>query len=387
MKVAEDSFSKLKKKIIVYSKLIGIDKIGFTTGEPFTEVIPVLEEHKLKGFASGLEAKDIRLRIDPNLSLPGVKSIISIAVAYPNQIDYRADDQEPRGMFARVSWGKDYHVVLREKLMLLAAYLRTLVPECRTCLMVDTGPLSDRAVARRAGLGWIGRNGSLITREFGSFVYLGELLTDLPLEADCFTAEGCGECRRCIAACPAQAIQGNSLIDCQKCLAFQTINKGSLTDETKEKIAENTYIYGCDACQLACPFNKDKKNDWHQEFRAEYCLLNPSLKDLLQVSNKEFTRRYGSFSGSWRGKKVLQRNALFILGSLQDKKNLLILQTILQEDLRPDIRAAAAWAVGKHDSPEACRILELSLQKEQEPLVSKEIKKALTKQQRFKTSH
>lgn len=378
----ELSLREIKDRLIKYSKNIGIDKIGFTTGEPFQELRPILEENRVKGFESGLEEKDLERRIDPSLSLPCVKSIIAIAVAYPNQDPANSfgKEQRAKAMFSRSSWGKDYHLVLTEKLSLLAQYLKDFFPHCQTEIMVDTGPLSDRAVARRAGLGWIGKNGSLITKEMGSFVFLGELLTDIPFEPDESVEQLCGTCRRCQISCPVQAIQEKALINCQRCLAFQTINKKPIQDDIKNKIAENKYIYGCDVCQLVCPFNQGKFNHWHGEFKSNFEIIYPSLQELLKISNKEFNRKYGTLSGSWRGKKVLQRNALFIMGKEKDQRNIPLYKEVVLQDPRGDIRAAAVWALGNYQSVDVENFLKEILLLEEDPLVISEIKKILSAQ-------
>ncbi|MGI6225080.1 MAG: tRNA epoxyqueuosine(34) reductase QueG [Peptococcales bacterium] len=369
----------IKMEIIAFSHKIGLDKIGFTSGEPFYEIEEVLREHQEKGFTSGFEEKNIDLRIDPALSFPEVRSIISVALAYPSQEEpSNLDNIKPRGKFCRASWGQDYHLVLQEKLNKLSLFIATLVPWAKTVIMVDTGPLSDRAVAKRAGLGWIGKNNALITEEYGSFVYLGEVLTNLPLEPDQELSNKCGDCTKCISACPMHAIvKDKSYINCQKCLAFQTLTKGHLTPELKEKIARQNYLYGCDVCQLVCPYNQNKQNDWHQEFAPVPELINPVLEDIINISNAEFKNKFGFMSGSWRGKKNLQRNAILILGKAKLDEYIPLLKDIVNNDPRPEIRAAAAWSLGQYSSEKASAILQACLEKEKDEQVLQEIKTAL----------
>jgi len=373
-------WQQIKKKIIEHSEMIGIDKIGFTSGEPFLEIEDILREHQEKGFSSGFEESNIDLRINPALSMSGVCSIISVAVAYPSlELRELCDQQEYRGKFCCASWGQDYHKVLEEKLSKLDQFIKILVSRAETLIMVDKGPLSDRAVALRAGLGWIGKNGSLITEEFGSFVYLGEILTNLPLESDEQKVINlCGGCNECLNACPMQAIlKDNSTINCQKCLAFNTLTKGHLEDDLKGKIAEQKYLYGCDICQLVCPFNKDKNNDWHREFRPEYELVNPVLEKVIKLSNRKFKDTFGHMSGSWRGKKNLQRNAILILGRTKGAENIQLLADLLEHDLRPEIRAAAAWSLGQYDLAVTQNILKAHLPKEKDVRVAQDIKRAI----------
>ena len=372
-------FQKIKEKIIAKSKELKIDKIGFTSAEPFLDSKDIFLNHQNKGYRSGFEEKDIKKRIYPELTLPEAKAIIAIALAYPVHEPFCAkEDDGRRGKFCRASWGMDYHRVLKEKLADLDQFIKDLVPEAKNLIMVDTGALSDRGVAARAGLGWIGKNGSLITPEFGSFVYLGELLTSLSLPADKPLERDCNNCSACLEACPLGAIiPEEKVIDCRKCLAFQTLNKGQLTTEVREKIGENKYIYGCDLCQLACPHNSKITNDWHGEFKPDYELIKPDLKSFLQISNREFKESYGHMAGSWRGKKVLERNAILILGKNKDEEAIPLLQDILLSDQRPDIRSAAVWSLGKFQKLETKEILEEALKTEKDEGVIKEINEQL----------
>lgn len=383
--LSDFDFQKIKEKIIAKSKELKIDKIGFTTAEPFNESEKILLDYRNKGYSSGFEEKDIKKRIYPQLSLPEAQSIIAIAMAYPaKEPSLEQKDVSGRGEFCRASWGMDYHRVLKEKLSAIDQFIKELVPGTENLIMVDTGALSDRAVAARAGLGWIGKNGSLITPEFGSFVYLGELLTTLPLPADKPLERECGNCSSCFKVCPLGAIlPEGKIIDCRKCLAFQTLNKGQLTNTVKEKIGENKYIYGCDLCQLVCPHNNKVTNNWHDKFKSDYELIKPDLKGFLKLSNREFKEKYGQMAGSWRGKKVLERNAIFILGKHRDEEAIPLLKEILFSDPRPDIRSAAAWSIGNFQRDDTERILKEALKNEKDAEVKKEINNQILKAAKF----
>ena len=178
--------AQLKQDIIHYSQTIGIDKIGFTTAAPFDELRNRLIRQRELHYQSGFEESDIEKRVNPRLLLDGAESIISIAVAYPSKMTERVSGKkgERRGIFSRASWGLDYHIVLRERLNKLEAYLKEKVPDVSFRSMVDTGELVDRAVAERAGIGWSGKNCSIITPEFGSYVYIGEMITNIPFKPD-----------------------------------------------------------------------------------------------------------------------------------------------------------------------------------------------------------
>src|SRR5690625_2239686 len=177
---------QLKQEIIHYSKEIGIDKIGFASADDFTELKDRRIRQQESNYQSGFEKGTVKERTEPRYIEPQAKSIISIALAYPTRMEDapRSTKEDRRGIFARASWGIDYHVVLRERLQKLSDFIQKRVPEATLKSMVDTGELSDRAVAERAGIGFSGKHTSIITEEFGSFVYLDELITSIYFPPD-----------------------------------------------------------------------------------------------------------------------------------------------------------------------------------------------------------
>ena len=190
-------FEELKQQVIEHSKEIGIDKIGFASADVFTTLKERLRMQQQLGYQSGFEKGSIEERTEPTRLFPEAKSIISIALAYPSKMKNppRSTKGDRRGQFCRASWGKDYHHILREKLELLGLFLKEKHPDAVFKIMVDTGELSDRAVAERAGIGYSGKNCSIITPEFGSYVYLGEMITNIPFEPDTPIEEDCGDWR------------------------------------------------------------------------------------------------------------------------------------------------------------------------------------------------
>lgn len=367
----------LQKELIEYSKEIGIDKIGFASASPFEELKARLMKQQELGYQSGFEEPDIEKRVTPDLLLPKAKSIIAIALAYPSKLKDapRSTRTERRGLFARASWGQDYHDVLRDRLNKLEAFLIERIPDVKVKSMVDTGELSDRAVAERAGIGWSGKNCSIITPEFGSYVYLGEMITNIPFEPSTPVKDQCGTCTKCIDACPTGAIVQGGQLDSSKCIAFLTQTKGFLADEYREKIGNR--LYGCDTCQLVCPKNKGMDFHFHEEMEPDPELVKPLLKPLLTISNKEWKEKFGPMSGSWRGKKPIQRNAILALAHYKDESALPELQTILFKDSRPVIRGTAAWAIGKIGKQESVQTLLVAKEKETDDEVLKEIEKGL----------
>ena len=370
-------YQQLKRDIIAYSKTIGIDKIGFTTATTFEEMkIRLIQQQELN-YQSGFEEKDIEKRVTPSLLMDQPKSIISIALAYPSKMKERVVGKKGarRGIFCRASWGTDYHVVLRDRLSKLEAYIKDRVPDALCKSMVDTGELVDRAVAERAGIGWSGKNCAIITPEFGSYVYLGEMITNLPIEPDTPMEDQCGTCNKCIEVCPTGALVQGGQINAQRCIAFQTQTKGFLAEEFREKIGNR--LYGCDTCQTVCPKNKGIDFHLHPEMEPDPEIAKPLLQPLLFMSNKEFKEKYGHVSGSWRGKKPIQRNAIIALAHFKETEAIGDLITVMQKDPRPVIRGTAAWALGKIGGMDSKSALENAVNKEDDTEVLKEIQDAL----------
>ncbi|WP_147536131.1 tRNA epoxyqueuosine(34) reductase QueG [Bacillus marasmi] len=367
----------LKLEVIQYSKEIGIDKIGFTNASPFGELKNRLIRQRELGYQSGFEEPDLEKRTNPALLLQEAASIISIALAYPVKMRNRVQSKagERRGFFSRASWGLDYHLVLKERLQLLEKFIIEKYPEAICRAMVDTGELADRAVAERAGIGWSGKNCSIITPEFGSYVYLGEMITNIPFEPDKPLEDRCGECRKCLDACPTGALVQAGQINANRCISFLTQTKDFIPEEYRDKIGNR--IYGCDSCQTACPENKRIDFHLHSEMEPDPEQVKPLLKPILTMSNREFKAKFGSLAGSWRGKKPIQRNAMIALAHFKDESAVSDLIQVLKKDDRPVMRGTAAWALGKIGSVEARLALEKAQQVEQSEEVIIEINKAI----------
>lgn len=367
----------LKQEVILYSKEIGINKIGFASATTFTELKSRLIRQQELDYQSGFEEKDIEKRVRPELIFDKPQSIISIALAYPSKLKDAPQSKkgERRGIFCRASWGTDYHTVLRNKLQLLEDFIKEKVPGAMAKSMVDTGELSDRAVAERAGIGWSAKNSMIITPEFGSYVYLGDMITNLPFEPDQPMEDQCGTCNKCVDVCPTGALVQGGQLNAKRCIAFLTQTKDFLPDEFRTKIGNR--LYGCDTCQTVCPKNKGMDFHFHEEMEPDPELAKPLLKPLLTISNRDFKETYGHVSGSWRGKKPIQRNAILALAHFKDETALPELIQIMKEDPRPVLRGTAAWAIGKIGKEQSAAILEEARLKENDEEVLAEIDKGL----------
>ncbi|MDW0114934.1 tRNA epoxyqueuosine(34) reductase QueG [Sporosarcina saromensis] len=377
MKVAQ-----LQQSIREYAHAIGIDKIGFTTAAPFLELKNRLKRQQELGYQSGFEESDVEKRTEPTLLLDQAESIIAIAVAYPSKMDAspKGKKGERRGIFCRASWGMDYHVVLREKLQLLETFIATQVPDAKMRSMVDTGELVDRAVAERAGIGWSAKNCSIITPEFGSYVYLGEMITNIPFAPDTPMEDECKDCTLCLDACPTGALIQGGQLNAQRCIAFLTQSKKPIPEEFRAKIGNR--IYGCDTCQTVCPKNKGKYNLHQEAFAPEPQLTKPLLTPMLKLTNRQFKESFGHMSGSWRGKNPIQRNAILALAHFKEEASVPLLAELLVSDPRPLIRGTTAWALGEIATAEAIEAVQQALQTEEDPGVRIELNNVLESEQR-----
>lgn len=369
----------LKAEIKEAAFSLGIDDVRFTTADPFLSLKAILLERREKGYESGFEEPDIEKRVEPKLTLEQAASIISIAVAYPSKMD-NPPKSEPglrRGILARSAWGQDYHTVLRGAIAKLEAFIRERVPNVRIESMVDTGVLSDRAVAERAGIGFSGKNCAIISPKWGSWIYLGEMITNIPFSPDEPVTEDCGECTKCLDACPTGALVGPGQLNAQRCISFLTQTKGFLEEEFMVKIGNR--LYGCDTCQIVCPKNRGRSWNHRPELQPDPEIVKPLLLPLLDMSNREFKERFGSSAAAWRGKKPIQRNAVIALGNFKDATAIPKLAEVLQSDPRPVLRGTAAWALGRIGKVEALDILIQAEERESDPEVLERLKKAREK--------
>lgn len=372
-----EDWLRLKEEIKRAAPDLGIDKIGFASADPFLELKNILLTHREKGRESGFEEPDIEKRVYPQKTFADPRSIIAIAVAYPSKLANppKSEKGAYRGVISRSAWGEDYHKVLKRRLAGLQQFIRERVPDARMEGMVDTGTLVDRAVAERAGIGWSGKNCAIITPDWGSWVYLGELITNIPFPPDTPVTEQCAECTICMDACPTGALVGPGQLNAGRCVSFLTQTKGFIEDDLKEKIGNR--LYGCDTCQVVCPKNKGKNWSHQPELHPDPELAKPLLKPLLTLSNRQFKERFGQSAASWRGKTPIQRNAVIALGHFKDESAVPLLCNLLLKDARPALRGTAAWALGKIGGEKAEQTLREAMRRETEQSVKKELEKVL----------
>jgi epoxyqueuosine reductase len=222
---------------------------------------------------------------------PEVRSLICLALNYYTPQQH--SQEQNHGKISRYAWGRDYHKVLSKKLKALSQWLESQGEQIQTRYYVDTGPVQDKVWAQRAGIGWIAKNGNLITRNYGSWVFLGEILTNLPLEPDRPHSSHCGTCSRCLSACPTQAIVSPYVVDANRCIAYHTIENRSVTLPTE--IAKNLqgWVAGCDICQDVCPWNQRFAQVTDvEDFQPRPENLSPRLGELANLTIEEWDRRF-----------------------------------------------------------------------------------------------
>lgn len=247
-------------------------------------------------------------RFDIRKCMPEVQSVICVALNYytPHQ---RPDDGE-HAKISRYGWGRDYHKVMQKKLKALANWLQEQDEGIQARYYADTGPVQDKAWAQEAGLGWIAKNGNVITREYGSWVFLGEVLTNLALSADAPHAEHCGSCTRCLDACPTDAITQPFVVDANRCIAYHTIENRA--ENLPELIASNLegWVAGCDICQDVCPWNQRfaKETDV-EDFQPYPGNVAPKLTELAEISEQEWNHRFPASALRRIKPYMLRRNA------------------------------------------------------------------------------
>ncbi len=336
---------ELKEKVKQYSKKIGIDLIGFTDADPFEDLREILIERKEKGNLSGFEENDIELRIDPKKTLNSAQSIIVIAMSYYMEEEKLKDYKNPQfyGELARTAWGQDYHIILKDKLNKLAEFISSEYDGFEYKAFVDTGPLVDRYLANRAGIGFYGYNSAIINEDFGSWIFIGYMITNISFKNDTSLENTtCLGCNLCIESCPTSAIEGPYEFNANKCLSNILQQKADIREDILPIIDKR--IYGCDVCQNVCPHNINIKEMTTNAFIPDELPHRVDLIPLLKLSNKEYNSLFKENASGWRGKKILQRNAIIALGNYKDESAIPYLLPLLKDE-RPDIRKITIWAL------------------------------------------
>ena len=282
-----NSTSRIKSKALE----LGFSKVGIARADHLLEEGQRLLTWLHRGHHATMSwlSRESEKRIDPRHVLSNAKSVVSVAMNYytPHQHTQSRDV----GKISRYAWGDDYHEMITQRLQALGEFIETEFPEVKSKHYVDTGPVMEKAWAQRAGLGWVGKHTNVITKEFGSWVFLGEIILDVELEYDAPGLDFCGSCRACIDACPTQAIVEEYVLDSSKCISYLTIeHRDTIPAELASQF--DNWIYGCDICQDVCPWNKFQQSTLEKEFQPRPDTLAPNLAELVEMSSQEFSRRF-----------------------------------------------------------------------------------------------
>ena len=357
---------------------VGFDLVRITTAEEFAEDRDAALDRIESGMMSGLPwytPERVRRGSEPKNLLPQARSIISLGLNYYHENPPSGDHRRPAGKVARYARGRDYHRVMKSRMKdYVLGLSERLGEEVTARWYVDDGPMLDRAAANRAGLGWFGKNTNILTPELGSWVFLGQVITDLELDSDPPLRKTCGSCVRCIDACPTGAISASYAIDNQKCISHLTIeNRGPIPLELRPKMLD--WVFGCDICQEVCPVNRRALPAGETAFRKRE-LAAVDLIELLGLSEEGFRERFRG-TPIMRAKRTgMQRNACVALGNKKDPSAVPSLSEALAEG-EPLVRGHAAWALGQIGGDGATAALRRAVSRESDPEVVLEIHAAI----------
>jgi epoxyqueuosine reductase len=318
---------------------LGLDACGITSADPARHAA-FYQQWTSDGKAGEMQwlSRDPERRADPGKVLPGARSIIVAG------LNYWQPQPKGRGRIAKYALGEDYHHVLLEKLETLAREIMDAGALAK--VYVDTGPVLEKPLAERAGIGWQGKSTMLIHTKLGPWLLLGEIITTLELEPDAPQHDHCGTCSRCITACPTAAITAPYQLDARRCIAYLTIElKGSIPEELRPLIGDR--VYGCDECLDVCPWNRFAQTTREARFLAkDESGEDDQLHDLLEISSAEFKRRFVRSPILRVKRRGLLRNVCVVLGNIGTRNDIPALEKAAQHE-EPLVREHAAWAIGQ----------------------------------------
>ena len=338
----------LKQAIQNEARRLGFILAGVTTPEPPPHVT-VFEDWLQQGRHASMDylaEERARLRrADPRLILPECKSILVLATPYDAPLQELEEGQGMRGKIAAYAWGNDYHLVLPERLQALAKFIEQQVGHpVANRWYTDTGPILERDLAQRAGLGWIGKNTCLINPRLGSHFLLAEIFLDLELEPDPpFVTDQCGTCTRCIEACPTDCILDDRTIDAGHCISYLTIElKDDIPTELRPLMDD--WVFGCDVCQMVCPWNRFAAPQGDPAFHPHENVQQPNLIQELELLPEDFNRKFKDSPVKRAKRRGYLRNVAVALGNKGSAQDIPALEKAVQ-DHEPMVREHAAWAI------------------------------------------
>jgi epoxyqueuosine reductase len=344
------SFSpqQLTLQIKAQALALGFDLVG---------VAPVQENPELAFFEHWIDAgyggemqylaRNMARRRDVRQVLPGAQSVVVCGLNYDTDYPYSTAQDDPlRGWIARYAWSGDYHDLLQDKLAQLRDYVAERLPSAAASkLYVDTGPVVERVHAKYAGLGWFGKNTCVIDRRLGSWLFLGELILTVPLAYDRPTTDHCGTCRRCIDACPTDAIVEPYVLDGRRCISYLTIElKGAIPAGLRPQMG--THVFGCDICQDVCPWNRKRHFTAESGLQPRPQQVHPPLADLARLTPRAFKQAFRHTALERTKRRGLLRNVCVAMGNTGQAAFIPLLESLLDDD-EALVREHAAWGLAR----------------------------------------
>lgn len=345
MEAGPTDLTQLKTDLLAYAHGEGFELAGIAAATP-AETRAAYEEWLAAGHHGEMRymARSPERRIHPQEAWPETGSILVVGLNYHTWEPDPDEAADPtRGQIARYAMGDDYHTVLTEKLSQLQRRLEEQGISSRR--YVDTGPLMERDLAARAGLGWFGKNTCILNREQGSYFFLGALLLSVALPADTPESAHCGTCTRCLDICPTSAFVGPHVLDARRCISYLTIElRGPIPRDLRPLVGN--WIFGCDLCQEVCPWNRKSAAGTEPAFQAREALKTPELIPLLGMSQEEFSSTFRRSAVKRAKRRGFLRNVCVALGNSGDARAVPALIDALSHE-EPLVRGHAAWALGR----------------------------------------
>jgi epoxyqueuosine reductase len=305
-----DDLLKQSSMIKAEARRLGFDGCGISRAEFLAYDAGRLKDWLDNCFQGGMDymKNHADKRVDPRMLVPGAKSVISVILNY-YPAKSQKDPESP--VLSKYAYGEDYHQVIRNRLKRLLRFIQETLTPVNGRAFVDSAPVLDRAWAARAGLGWIGKNTCLITPESGSFFFIGSLIVDIPLYYDKAIQDFCGDCARCIRACPTQAIVSSRILDARRCISYLTIeNKQEINRDFRDKFSNR--VFGCDICQDVCPWNRKAVPHDVKEFDPLPGLLEMTRREWYEMDEEAFQMRFAASAIKRAKYEGLRRNLEFI---------------------------------------------------------------------------
>ncbi len=374
----------LTQAIKAQAHRIGFPLVGVTTadGLPHGEVFDAWLEHGRHGEMGYLNSPRSRAcRAQPKVILAECRSVLVFGARYPHPVPTHSGNQVAAGLHGRVAsyaLSDDYHEFLLSRLFELVEFIELQVGHSiLNRYYTDTGPILERELAQRAGLGWIGKNTCLINPQQGSYFLLAEILLSLELEPDpSFAYDRCGTCTRCLQACPTACILPDRTIDARRCISYLTIElKGTIPVELRPLMGD--WVFGCDVCQQVCPWNRFSTDEGDPAFAQRLVNPIPNLLEEISLSPAEFKRKYHLTPLMRAKRRGYLRNAAVALGNTHNPSAIPALAQVLLSESEPLVRAHVAWAIGRISGAKAENTLMKAANTETDPQVMAEIQAAL----------